>query len=594
MQRITALVVLVAFATGSLLVGSDAEEAISEETLTASASSDIVCGDADRSGEVNLADVVFVLNYLFSGGPAPDPPAAGDQNCDGAINIADCVYLLYYLYEPEGTAPCCFTDADYCPRKLTSDFDRVAALQMARLANEAYEVNSDLSPGSIVTDCWVAVKFITSDPDYDCDVAQIPNQDDTQLFVARDPWTGDLVVSFRGTGTVPDWLTDAQFIVPVDWRLDDFTVIPDAVHRGFYCAYQSIKEELKAVLVSSFPDLNEFPDARVYFTGHSLGGALAALAALDLSSGLRFAGYKKQNIVMYSFGAARAFKRNLYSVYSDYVPNHFLVMEKTDGVPYLLPTYAHVPRVAAINTRMVLDGGSFVIHSTRIDFGDGLGVIECGPIQDICPWSYDWVAGHDRESYITRLQKAISPGVPTVALGVESGLLYINLTGNIVGPCDMVTECWLCPSNYSPEDIEYISGAWGYAVNGDHVTPFPKSEGNKAQYVNSFGAVLAESAPYVAKRPTKLTIKRVLLTFLEIEWDVADEGLYDYVALYSEHPSTAGPNGYMFGRKHLVLPDGNDIWRVDMPRGQFWVAYVTANQLVGGQRRILRIAGPVN
>jgi hypothetical protein len=55
-------------------------------------------GDANGDGILNIADVVYLLNYLFTAGPLPEPLAAGDANCDGTINIADVVYLINYLF----------------------------------------------------------------------------------------------------------------------------------------------------------------------------------------------------------------------------------------------------------------------------------------------------------------------------------------------------------------------------------------------------------------------------------------------------------------------------------------------------------------
>ena len=64
-----------------------------------------VCGDADGNLAVNLADAVYIINYVFKGGPAPDPIEAGDVNLDGAVNIADTVYLINYIFKG-GPPPC--------------------------------------------------------------------------------------------------------------------------------------------------------------------------------------------------------------------------------------------------------------------------------------------------------------------------------------------------------------------------------------------------------------------------------------------------------------------------------------------------------
>ena len=58
-----------------------------------------ICGDANGDGVINSADVVYLINYLFKGGPAPDPLWSGDVNCDEIINSADVAYLIDYLFK---------------------------------------------------------------------------------------------------------------------------------------------------------------------------------------------------------------------------------------------------------------------------------------------------------------------------------------------------------------------------------------------------------------------------------------------------------------------------------------------------------------
>jgi hypothetical protein len=55
-------------------------------------------GDANGDGEINIADVTYLINYLFAEGSAPDPLWVGDANCDGVVNIADVTYLVNYLF----------------------------------------------------------------------------------------------------------------------------------------------------------------------------------------------------------------------------------------------------------------------------------------------------------------------------------------------------------------------------------------------------------------------------------------------------------------------------------------------------------------
>jgi len=55
-------------------------------------------GDATGDTIVDIDDVVFLINYLFQGGPPPNPPAAGDVNGDCFIGISDIIWLINYLY----------------------------------------------------------------------------------------------------------------------------------------------------------------------------------------------------------------------------------------------------------------------------------------------------------------------------------------------------------------------------------------------------------------------------------------------------------------------------------------------------------------
>jgi hypothetical protein len=70
----------------------------SNETKAVVASGGFVRGDADGDGEITTTDVVYLINYLFIGGPDPVPFDAGDANSDGIINGADVVYLINYLF----------------------------------------------------------------------------------------------------------------------------------------------------------------------------------------------------------------------------------------------------------------------------------------------------------------------------------------------------------------------------------------------------------------------------------------------------------------------------------------------------------------
>ncbi|MBU1319091.1 MAG: dockerin type I repeat-containing protein [candidate division Zixibacteria bacterium] len=79
-------------------IGSSDNYGVSSGYLEVSGPS-CTSGDADGSGGVDIDDVVYLINYIFSGGPAPLPDVCcGDADGSGAIDIDDVVYLIAYIF----------------------------------------------------------------------------------------------------------------------------------------------------------------------------------------------------------------------------------------------------------------------------------------------------------------------------------------------------------------------------------------------------------------------------------------------------------------------------------------------------------------
>lgn len=86
------------------------------------------------------------------------------------------------------------------------------------------------------------------------------------------------VLSFRGTQSQANWNTDfcARLIHPAD------TDAQLRVHEGFYKAFEGLAEDgLQAKIAAIMQSSDKRP---LYITGHSLGGALAQIAAAIFSS----------------------------------------------------------------------------------------------------------------------------------------------------------------------------------------------------------------------------------------------------------------------------------------------------------------------
>jgi len=153
---------------------------------------------------------------------------------------------------------------------------------------------------------------------------------DTTGFVARDDTTKSIVVSFRGSRSVRNFIADATFD-----KVDVSNICAGCeVHEGFNNAYQ---DQAVAVRAAVQQQKTNNPDYQVVVTGHSLGGALAVLAATDLR-GLGF------DVTLYTYGQPRVGN----SAFSEFVTNAGTIFRTThlnDPVPRLPPIatdYVHI------------------------------------------------------------------------------------------------------------------------------------------------------------------------------------------------------------------------------------------------------------
>ena len=141
---------------------------------------------------------------------------------------------------------------------------------------------------------------------------------DTQLFIAHNG--SAIVIAFRGTEKFKDWLTNAG----IDFRDTSYGL----VHKGFDHALDSVWSQITTALEK----IQQYGQP-LWITGHSLGGALAVLAAARLTLDIDKNIYKSIN-GLYVFGQPRVGNRTFVKALDDAIkPRYFCFVNDNDIVP---------------------------------------------------------------------------------------------------------------------------------------------------------------------------------------------------------------------------------------------------------------------
>ncbi|KAK9287722.1 hypothetical protein L1049_016161 [Liquidambar formosana] len=174
---------------------------------------------------------------------------------------------------------------------------------------------------------------------------------DTQVAIWRDSIQRRLVVAFRGTEQTrwKDLLTDLM-LVPAGFNPEriggDFKQEVQ-VHSGFLSAYDSVRKRIIAFIRLAVGYIDDGAETQlkwhVFVTGHSLGGALATLLALELSSS-QLAKRGAISVTMYNFGSPRVGNKRFADVYNEKVKDSWRLVNHRDIIPTVprLMGYCHV------------------------------------------------------------------------------------------------------------------------------------------------------------------------------------------------------------------------------------------------------------
>lgn len=148
----------------------------------------------------------------------------------------------------------------------------------------------------------------------------------SRSFVAIVPEQSEIVVSFRGSSNILNWIENVDFpVVQLKW--------PGAkagakVHNGFLLSYEAIRKDTVAAVKRA---QNQCPHCTIHVTGHSLGASQALLGSLDLT----LQGIPVSSV--YTFGCPRTGDPVFAKWWSETVApgNSYRAVHNKDIVPHL-------------------------------------------------------------------------------------------------------------------------------------------------------------------------------------------------------------------------------------------------------------------
>jgi hypothetical protein len=163
-------------------------------------------------------------------------------------------------------------------------------------------------------------------------------------FILQAP-NNDLVIAIRGTEGVWEWIHDCEFLS----AKCPFLAGAGNTEDGFTAIYNSLRAASTSARVVDALAALPFNQATNSLTicGHSLGGALATLLALDVAANTNF-----KNLTVYTYASPRTGDSLFVNTYNQVVPRTYRIVNRADLVPKLPPPplYEHVAGLYELNS----------------------------------------------------------------------------------------------------------------------------------------------------------------------------------------------------------------------------------------------------
>jgi predicted lipase len=234
--------------------------------------------------------------------------------------------------------------------------DLNAMIHFGLVVNKAYEIPPDqlansagqtviVSFGSVETSYEVITTVYANDLATDMDPQRGKRRVSIGL-VLQDPTTGDAVIAVRGTEGIHEWMQDAHFLL----MPCPFLAGAGRTEDGFTAVYLSFTTDPapgSPSVVKALAGLQwRKPVKTLTMCGHSLGGALVTLLAMDVVTHTEFT-----DPMVYSFASPRTGDGTFAATYNHIVPRTCRIANRMDLVPKLPlpPLYEHVTGLYDLN-----------------------------------------------------------------------------------------------------------------------------------------------------------------------------------------------------------------------------------------------------
>ena len=220
------------------------------------------------------------------------------------------------------------------------------------------------------------------------------NRRDTQGFIAE---TSDIqLIAFRGTESFRDWLGNIQ-VTKIQRPYG-------SIHKGFFNGFDAVRDEVSHAIANA-----QTNGKKIWICGHSLGGTLAAIAAVEIAIPAMVSG-------IYTYGQPRSWDGQSKGFFTEKFPGrYFRFVNDEDIVTKIPPGFEHAGSLIHFDA-------SGNIEERQLE-SDGL-LIEPQALS---------------ESEFRQLQeeiKAISNSLPEAELETNSDVLDATVEGIIPGSTD--------------------------------------------------------------------------------------------------------------------------------------------------------------